>query len=198
MVKNTTGGKNKNQARKNVAPSSRVSTKLRVSEEEGELYAVITKVFGGGMCNAQCIDGKNRICIIRGKFTGRGKRDNIIVPGSWVLVGEREWESDKSESKTQLNKCDLLEVYSESDKKKLQTTVNENWSRLLIDTGVEKQVLLSDEQVQFSMSYADNEELLKQLASDKSAKVITISTTKSATCCEDINGEESDIDIDDI
>lgn len=132
MVKNVSGGSNnKKFARKNTAPSGRTNSKLRVVEEEGEIYAVVTKIFGGKMCQVQCIDGKTRACIIRGKFAGRGKRDNFISAGTWVLVGAREWECSSKEDQ----KCDLLEIYSDNDRKKLQSSVDANWIALAISDG---------------------------------------------------------------
>ena len=97
MVKNLKGGSgHKSQARKFASTgATKQSSKLRVVEEEGEIYAQITKVFGNGMCDALCIDEVTRLCIIRGKFRGRGKRDNTLRVGSWILAGKREWESEK-------------------------------------------------------------------------------------------------------
>ena len=40
---------------------------------------------------------------IRGKFTGRGKRDNMLECGKWVLIGLREWDIP-SETKSNLSK----------------------------------------------------------------------------------------------
>ena len=71
------------------------------------------RLYGGANCEVICEDGHKRLCIIRNKFRGRGKRDNFIGPGVWVLVGLREWEArtgDKQE------KCDLLCVYREDEK----------------------------------------------------------------------------------
>ena len=66
MVKNKTGGnKAKRQGRMFVG---NVSSKLRVAIEEGEIYAVVTKHFGNAMMDVLCIDGIQRICIIRNKF----------------------------------------------------------------------------------------------------------------------------------
>jgi initiation factor 1A len=132
MVKNVSGGSNnKKFARKNAAPSGRTNSKLRIAEEDGEMYAVVTKIFGGKMCQVQCIDGKTRACIIRGKFTGRGKRDNLISAGIWVLVGAREWEDAAKKDQ----KCDLLEIYSDNDRKKLQSSVDADWIALAISDG---------------------------------------------------------------
>jgi hypothetical protein len=83
------------------------------------------------MCQVQCIDGKTRACIIRGKFAGRGKRDNFISTGTWVLVGAREWECSSKEDQ----KCDLLEIYSDNDRKKLQSSVDADWIALAISDG---------------------------------------------------------------
>ena len=126
MVKNVKGGSShKSQARKFAgdANSSKQHNKLRTIEEDGEIYAQITKNYGNGMCDALCIDNVTRLCIIRGKFRGRGKRDNTIRVGSWILAGKRDWESEKSGEK---QKCDLLEVYSDSDVERLKKSVQEN------------------------------------------------------------------------
>ena len=118
MVKNLTGGnKMKGQARKN-STSSRQVSKLRVVEEEGEVYAQVSAMLGNGMCHVESEDYK-LLCIIRGKFRGRGKRDNMLKKGSWVLVGIREWENVPTDKKSH-QKCDLLEVYSEYDKERLK------------------------------------------------------------------------------
>jgi translation initiation factor IF-1 len=199
MVKNTTGGSSaKGMARKNTMQSGgRTSSKLRISEQEDEIYAVITKLSGGGMCIAQCIDKVTRTCIIRGKFKGKGKRDNIISPGSWVLVGAREWESDKTNSKKELNKCDLLEIYSDSDKKRLQASVDAEWSALQISDGSHGQSInnATNDLINFQTDAEEDyknmmDGLLKQ-KNDKIA-VIGIGTSSSssdndgATACDDI------------
>jgi initiation factor 1A len=100
MVKNTTGGsKTKGQARKLVSFDSKASNKmLRISTDIYEVYAQVTKNLGNGMCHVLCADTKTRLCHIRGKFRGRGKRDNLVGLGSWLLVGIREWEKDKDDT----------------------------------------------------------------------------------------------------
>jgi translation initiation factor 1A len=123
MVKNTKGGSShKSQARK-FATSSKPSnnSKTRFSEDEYEYYAQVIATLGNGMCHVMCKDGKKRLCFIRGKFRGRGKRDNIICNGKWVLVGGRDFESEKSGTGKDLEKCDLLEVYSDLDKERLKS-----------------------------------------------------------------------------
>ena len=94
MVKNAFGGnKSKGFARKHNNSSNKVNNNLRISEDEGEIYAIVTKMCGNGMFQCYCIDGVERLCHIRGKFTGRKKRDNIVSSGGWVLIGVREWDN---------------------------------------------------------------------------------------------------------
>jgi len=127
MVKNVKGGSgHKSQARKHVMASSRANHKTRLSENEYEIYAQVTALLGNGMCHVKDIDNKEYLCIIRGKFRGRGKRDNMLIRGKWVLIGIREFESGGGDKKMQ--KCDLLEVYSDADKEKIKSQVKINWN----------------------------------------------------------------------
>lgn len=117
MVKNDAGGnKGKGLARKHVNAAKCGGTKqLRVAVDEAEKYAVVSKMLGNGMCYVRLLDnsgGGDRLCIIRNKFKGRGKRDNILDSGSWVLVGMREWSSKQ-------DTCDLLEVYNANERDRL-------------------------------------------------------------------------------
>jgi hypothetical protein len=96
MVKNNLGGnKAKGFARKNLVKKN---TGLRISQEEGEIYAQTIKIMGGIIATAIDIDGNPLRAHIRGKFRGRGKRDNFIGPGTWLLVGLHTWETDKNNS----------------------------------------------------------------------------------------------------
>ena len=125
MVRNTAGGnKAKGYARKNFAKKE---SPLRTSEDELEVYAHITKVHGGSSCEVTTLDETRLLCHIRGKFRGRGKRDNFIGNGTWLLVGLRSWEKEPSPGK--LLNCDVIEVYNESDKIRLKNNItNVNWS----------------------------------------------------------------------
>jgi initiation factor 1A len=121
MVKNTKGGSgHKSQARKHETSGKQSNFKTRFSEDEFEYYAQVVAMLGNGMCHVMCKDGKKRLCIIRGKFRGRGKRDNTLSNGKWVLVGGRDFEAEKTGEGKNLEKCDLLEVYSDLDKERLK------------------------------------------------------------------------------
>ena len=146
MVKNTTGGsKAKGQARKFVGGAKQTRA-LRVSTDESEIYAQVSAYLGNSMCNVICTDGITRLCHIRGKFRGRGKRDNLVSLGSWLLVGLRDWATEQKDKKEQ---CDLLEVYNDGDKETLKNIKTIDWSLLMPnDTKIEEEegVIFSTEQ----------------------------------------------------
>lgn len=127
MVKNSKGGnKSKRIGRKFLNAS--VDRTVRYKNEDGELYVVISKLFGGENCEVLCEDGTTRLCVIRKKFRGRGKQDNKIIPGVWALAGVREYEVRKA---GKLPKCDLLCVYNDSEKEKLKNSLAKETIKLL-------------------------------------------------------------------
>ena len=127
MVKNTSGGKHKNQARKNIGATS--SRRLRTSDHPDEKYAVVTKMMGGSICHVHCINDIVYSCIIRGKFKGKSKRNNILSAGTWVLIGLREWALKDAVS-NKLPICDLLECYTASEQEQLSRIKGEDWNVL--------------------------------------------------------------------
>ena len=147
MVKNTTGGKHKNEARK--LSSGRQSSVIRLSENELECYAIVTKMYGNGMCAVNAIyQGKTieLMCIIRGKFKSRNKKNNFLMVSSIVLVGFRDWESKQ-------DKCDLLESYDPEQMHILNTipsiilpTINGNKSNSLSTDEHTDNILFSNDE----------------------------------------------------
>ena len=124
MVKNEAGGcKGKKVARKH---ATKGKNELRLSSSSEEKYAIVKRLLGN-TCDVICDDGKERRCIIRGKFTGRNKRDNMLDCGTYILVGLREWTVediatvDKSNNKN-VRYCDLLEVYNSMERDILRRT----------------------------------------------------------------------------
>jgi len=117
MVKNKTGGSNtKRMARKHLKPTN-IVRRVRKPKDEDEMLAKVTKINGGSVCEVICNDLVNRQMIIRRKFKGRNKRDNMINIGTIVLVGLRNWEVLNGKKKP---KVDLLEVYRENDMEELK------------------------------------------------------------------------------
>lgn len=120
MPKNVKGGSShKKQARKNNAPSIGLK-KLRVSQNECEIYAKVTKLLGNSMCYVEDSTNNELLCIIRGKFRGKEK----LEVGTWILVGTRSWETEKKDSKP---KCDLLEIYNKEEMERLNKIIKHSW-----------------------------------------------------------------------
>ena len=128
MVKNEAGGcKGKKVARKH---TTKGKNELRLSSSTDEKYAIVKKVLGN-TCDVICDDGKERRCIIRGKFTGRNKRDNMLDNGTYILVGLREWNIEDNAggmggggNNKGIRYCDLLEVYNSMERDILRRTHN--------------------------------------------------------------------------
>jgi initiation factor 1A len=188
MVKNTKGGSgHKKFARKHTIGAK--SNKLRISEDEGEVYSIVTKMLGNGMFHCHCIDGILRLGHIRGKFSGRGKRDNMVEPGKWVLIGLREWDvpSEKSfkttvsKGKEKIQQCDLLEVYSDSDKQRLKESVYEDWNILDandVSRTVSGETGLEDDDLVFGTEQDFERERLVEEMKSSTAEKITLHIEK--------------------
>ena len=105
MVKNTIGGKKgKMMANKRANGSS----KLRLSENDDEIYVCVSKVFGGGMFEVIDNDNHTFRAVLRGKMKGQNKRHNFVSLFSILLVGIR---SDISN----LSNVDILFLYDAND-----------------------------------------------------------------------------------
>jgi translation initiation factor IF-1 len=168
------GNKTKCQARKfSSAYSSRSTTRLSINSLE--VYACVVKHFGQGRCSVKTIDDKELMCVIRSKFKGRSKRNNIIALGSILLVGLREWEGPDN-----YKICDVLEIYDQEDINQLKsipsTKINEldKYSLSFSNSG-------SHENDTFTFSNEEEKQICKKIE-------------------EEINNDEEncEIDIDDI
>jgi translation initiation factor 1A len=208
MVKNAFGGnKSKGFARKHNNSSNKVNNNLRISEDEGEIYAIVTKMCGNGMFQCYCIDGVERLCHIRGKFTGRKKRDNIVSSGGWVLIGVREWDNKPDQAtvankkKDKIQQCDLLEVYNDGDKDRLKENVQENWKILVSHDPNKFSEGLDDEDdnagynnggggFKFATEKDVEREILLQEAQSETAEKITLMT--NSNCESDAKITEED------
>ena len=185
MVKNLFGGSShKKQARSNVDNTKR-KTFVRTAREEGEIYAHVNKNFGNGMCNVVDMNGKEYLCIIRGKFRGKDKKSNKLEVGSWVLVGTREWESTKQDTKP---KCDLLEIYNKDEFDKLKTTVQGNW--------ITEEELREGNTPDIGVDFTTNEdafeyEELQRMAQASGKENKKIGLSSNDWLCEDGNTENS-------
>lgn len=188
MVKNTGGNKAKGFARKNMVKTSH---SLRVLQETGEIYAQAVKILGGAMCRVVDLAGVEMNCHIRGKFRGRGKRDNTIVSGTWLLVGLREWEREPMKGK--LLNCDLIEVYSDGDKSRLKNSVTSvDWTPFVVNdsrTVCDLDATSEDFDIEFT---DDKTEEYKALIEAH------VSSGKSAVISTEGDDDDEEINIDDI
>ena len=127
MGRNNAGGKrHKKQGRKHISQDQH-REKLRLACEEGEQYARVIKINGGGTADILCNDGIMRLLVIRKKFRGRNKRDNQIKLHTVILAGIRTWEIVAGDKKP---KADLLYIYSNSQLPQLCKIANINQSIL--------------------------------------------------------------------
>lgn len=122
--------------------------------DEGEIYGVVTKCLGNGQLLIYLKDKGERICKIRGKFNKKNK--DVISVGTWVLVAEQSYSTKQTH-------CDLLEVFTPSEIKKLRDIRND-WPTEF--TGEEKSefvdyettpstILMPDEQVDMAIDFDD-------------------------------------------
>lgn len=195
MVKNTQGGnKSKGFARKNLIKKDTI---LRVAKEDGEIYAQAIKIMGGKIVSVIDINGNPLTGHIRKKFSGRGKRDNLIVPGTWLLVGLHTWETPKTDKPPN---CDILEVYSDADKSKLKNTINSvDWTLFIKN---DNKMILTDDN-----NNEDNDdsgiifvdELTQEYEDLMNSNKLSYSKTTKTTKLNKLSNENvSEINIDDI
>jgi initiation factor 1A len=105
MVKNTTGGTGaKSLGRKH--QTSGTDRRLRLSENEFEKYACVTKILGNGMCEIHTFDNMKLMGHIRKKMKGKHKRNNLVSSLSIVLVGLRDFENPPKN-------CDIMVIYDD-------------------------------------------------------------------------------------
>lgn len=188
MVRNNTGGnKSKGLARKSFIKKQ---SALRTASEEGEIYAQAVKVMGGNIASAVDINGKPLRAHIRRKFRGHGKRDNFISPGTWLLVGLHEWQTDKTNfKKDYIRDCDILEVYNESDKILLKNSINDvNWSQFIMN---DNKLNTSTNNEDLGFSFMDE-------TTQEYENLIAISTTKVPKTDIIMDDNDIEINVDDI
>lgn len=203
MVRNEGGGnKMKHLARKHVNGTSQQQANkfLRVSQCKEEVYAYILRLLGNSMCMVKCVDGYERLCHIRGKFTGRSKRENTLTQGTWVLVGLRQWDAEKefaskaSKTVKNIQKCDLLEIYSSSEREKLR--VQEKIFQDVIVDGSNSDNTESDDEFKanHSVEFKDQKTLEYQEIIAQGGKLSKLKISSYQSIYDDISDSDDDDD----
>jgi translation initiation factor IF-1 len=136
------------------------SSKTRLSHEEDEVYAIVTKALGNCMFHVKTITGIDKLLLhIRGKFSGRNKRQNFISCGTFVLIGLRDYE------KPNYKECDLLEIYGDQDVKKLMTLPSIQNNRFFTQTVGESESVvkgkITEDDIIFSSKTTDDDEIVQ-------------------------------------
>ena len=190
MVKNVGGGGNaKRQGRKFVNNKKHID--LRKSESPLEEYACVLKNHGNGL-GIITHTGQELFCHMRGKFTGKNRRQNDITVGSWILVGMRDWEKEAKN-------CDLLAVYDRDEKSELRSLPGINLKILIknteknLDDDEDDDYLDDVPGFEFKAVSVLGEEYKKILEQGNTEAAIGVSAATSATV-----EDESWIDIDDL
>jgi len=197
----------KHLARKHVNGSSQQQANkfLRVSQCKEEVYAYILRVLGNSMCMVKCVDGYERLCHIRGKFTGRSKRENALSQGTWVLVGLRQWDSEKEfaskatkTDKKNIQKCDLLEIYSSSEREKLRVQ-EKIFQDVIADGSNSDNSNDSDDEFKtnHAVEFKDQKTLEYQEIIAQGGKLSKLKTSSYQSIYEDISDSDEDEDDED-
>jgi translation initiation factor 1A len=103
-------GKNKGKGGKNRRRGKNETEEKRelILKEEGQEYAQVMRMLGNGRLEAQCFDGKKRMCHIRGKFRKRV----WVNQGDIVLIGLRDFQDEKG---------DVILKYNSDEARKLKS-----------------------------------------------------------------------------
>ena len=192
------GGRNKKKQRGAKGGSGRYVGKLRLAED-GEMYACVDKMVGNGRVSVVGADGNPYHCVIRQKFKGRHKRDNMMIAGTWCLVGVREWESRQKGVAV----CDLLHVYRDADVSAIKKKETMNLGALIATEDAAKSVHVDaiNDGIVFTNNIEDvgvqqeREDRLLGGEGDDSMENIMENTTDEGS---NVIGEDDDIDFDDI
>ena len=186
MPRNQVGGsRHKKMAKKRSTGSGGGKGKTRFAKE-GEQYAKVLKAYGNGVFDVKCNDGVLRSCVIRAKFKGRNKRDNIVKIDNIILVGLREWEVVSEKKKP---KVDLLCTYNEAQMEEIKS--DKSFNRDLI-SGEEDEK--KDETVSFT--YNASEVNFNSETTNTTTQNVKISYQKTQTSPE--NETTAGINWDDI
>ena len=148
MVKNKGGNKTKKISRKQLQNETRRRTINELMKEEGQEYAIVRKINGGGRFNLICADKTERIGIARATLK-RNKK--FIELGRLILVSLRDFEEKF---------CDVIDTY---DGAEVELLVKEK----LLDADFVKQYMSQKDGVDgmndtefggFSIKYGDDSE----------------------------------------
>lgn len=143
MPKNTKGGKKFKKGKKGEGELDYIKRPI-IYKQNGEEYAIVSRMLGNCRVDCSCLDGIDRLGIIRGSFV----KKVWISMGDVVLVSIRDFQD---------NKCDIIHKYSEDDK---QILLKEGYLKKdkMIDPNT-KEPYQKDELEEEILFVDDNEEI---------------------------------------
>lgn len=103
MNKKGKGGKNRRRG-KNANDDEK---RQLITKEEGQEYAHVVRMLGNGRLEGHCMDGKTRLCHIRGKM----RKKQWVNTGDIVLLGLRDFQDGKA---------DVIMKYTAEEARKLK------------------------------------------------------------------------------
>lgn len=187
MVKNFGGKHGKKIARKNAhSNDEQRERRLRFAGGPEEKYGIVTKSLGNSQFLIMCDDQTERLCVLRNKFTGRNKQSNLIVVGSWVIIGLRNWETTKPGKK---QKCDMLEVYSNSEKHKLLQECKQDFTFLSKHENILLNIEESQNENSDMITFSNNNN-----GNNESANDTVFSASIDTPIDDDLNDDEINFD----
>ena len=135
--------KKKNKKKKNY---DSVSTKL-IYSEEGQYYAVITKMLGDGRVMLKYVNGKNRLVEVMGIIRGSMRKRVWINIGNFVLITERDYESGK---------VDIIHKYTDKNVHSLKK--NKEITQELFDCSDSYTTKEGDDKIEASIDFIQDDE----------------------------------------
>lgn len=155
MVKNVKGGKgHKSMGRKFQNQST--NNQLVLSSDPLEKYAIVTKMYGNGMCEVWYINDKDEsikvVGHIRNKMRGRQKRHNTVTSNAFVLVGLRDWESTPKN-------CDILNIYDHNQVEQLKQRPDINITGLSQFITKTSSNVVNNDESGFEFDHNDNDNI---------------------------------------
>ena len=107
-------GKGGNKRKKGKAMQAKAKRELEF-KEEGQEYGQVLRLLGNGRVECNCMDGKKRLCTIRGAMRKRV----WINAGDIVLIGLRDFGDDM--------KADIIMKYFDEEANELQELAPRAW-----------------------------------------------------------------------
>ncbi len=131
MVKGSFG----KNARKRAADASERKKRELLFRQDGQEYAVASKMLGNSRVEVTCADGKTRLC----KISGRMRKRAWVGVGDLLLVGLRDFQDVKCDSIALYNatEASLLRRYGELEGLQVPGDIDEQEDGVVFEQSLE-------------------------------------------------------------